>query len=79
MVNMTLAIPEELNELMKKHSGVKWSEIARKGIREYADKLELMNKLLENSKLTEKDAIEIGRKINKSAYKRLKESLTKTT
>lgn len=77
MVNMTLAIPDELNELMKKHNGIRWSEIARKGIKEYADKLELMDKILTNSKLTEQDAIEIGRKINKGIYERHKELLKK--
>lgn len=79
MVNMTLAIPEDLHALMKKHDHVKWSEVARKAIKTQAEKLEIMDKILVNSKLTEEDAIEIGRKINKSAYKRLKESLSKTT
>ncbi|MBI4453483.1 hypothetical protein HY636_02460 [Candidatus Woesearchaeota archaeon] len=64
---------------MKKHDHVKWSEVARKAIKTQAEKLEIMDKILVNSKLTEEDAIEIGRKINKSAYKRLKESLSKTT
>jgi len=66
---MTLAIPDELHALMKKHDHVKWSEVARKAILTQAEKLELMDKILANSKLTEEDAVGIGRKINKSAYK----------
>lgn len=36
MVNMTLAIPEPLHKLMKKHSEIKWTEIARKAIEQKA-------------------------------------------
>ena len=75
MTNMTLAIPEELHKLMRKHSQIKWSEVARQAMRKEAEKLELMNKLLSKSKLTEKDALEIGRKVNKGIAN--KHSLTK--
>ena len=69
MTNMTLAVPAELIRVMKKHKDIKWSEVAREALREKANKLELMDKLLSKSKLTEKDAIEIGRKISKSMAK----------
>jgi len=70
MTNMTLAIPEELHKLMKKHSQIKWSEIARQAIWTQAKKMELMNKILSNSRLTEEDALELGKKINKGISKR---------
>ena len=70
MTNMTLAIPEDLHEIMRKHSEIKWSEVARQAISEKARKLELMDKLLAKSELTEEDALEIGRKINKGIAKR---------
>lgn len=70
MVNMTLAIPNELHKKMKKHNEVKWSEVARNGINKHVDMLEMMDKILEKSTLTEKDALEIGRKINKGIAKR---------
>ena len=70
MTNMTLAIPEDLHNIMKKYKDTKWSEIARQAIWEKAKKLELMDKLLTNSKLTEEDALEIGRKINRGIAKR---------
>lgn len=72
MTNMTLAIPEELHRIMKKHKQMKWSEIARQALWNSARKLELMNKLLEDSNLTEEDAIAIGRKVNKGIAKRHK-------
>ncbi len=35
-----------------------------------SEKIELMNKLLENSILTEKETVELGREINKNIAKR---------
>jgi hypothetical protein len=70
MTNMTLAIPVDLEKIMKKYKEIKWSEVAREAIWDKAKKLELMDKLLSKSKLTEKDAIEIGRKINRGIAKR---------
>jgi hypothetical protein len=72
MVNMTLAVPEKLHSIMKKHKTTKWSEVAREAMWERAKKLELMDKLLSKSTLTEKDAIELGRKIKKGVAKRHK-------
>lgn len=70
MTNMTLAIPEELHEIMKKHKLIRWSEVARQAMWDKAKKLELMDKLLEKSKLTEKDAEEIGHKIKRGIAER---------
>jgi len=70
MTNMTLAVPEELHEIMRKHREVKWSEIARQAIWNQARKLELMDKILFKSELTEKDAERIGRKIKHEIAKR---------
>ena len=70
MVNMTLAIPDNLSEVMKKHTEIKWSEVARKAIAEKAKVLELMDAIMKKSTLTEKDAMEIGAKIKKGIAKR---------
>jgi len=67
---MTLAIPEELHTIMKKHQETRWSEVARQALWVQAKKLELMDKILAKSKLTEQDALEIGRKINKEIAKK---------
>jgi len=71
MPNLTLAIPEELQEKMKKHSEIRWSEVVRKTIQDRIHDLELMDKLTSNSKLTEKDALEIGKKINLGVARKL--------
>ncbi len=70
MVNMTLAVPEELNRIMKHHNEIKWSEIARRAMWVHAKKLEVMEKLVSKSTLTEKQAEEIGEKIKASLHKR---------
>jgi len=67
---MTLAVPEELHEMMKKHNEIKWSEIARQALWNHAKKLELMNKILSKSNLSEKDAEEIGNKIKQEIAKK---------
>ena len=65
MPNMTLSIPDELYKIIKKHKEIKWSEVARKAMWEYAKKLELLDELLKNSQITEEDVIELGKKIKK--------------
>ncbi len=46
MVSITLSIPEDVRELMKKHDEVNWSGSVRKFIIEKALQLELKEKLL---------------------------------
>lgn len=70
MTNLTLAVPEDLQQIMEKHKDVKWTEVARQAMWEKARKLELMDKLLAKSELTEKDAEEIGHKIKHGIAKR---------
>ena len=70
MTNMTFAVPEELMSIMKKHKEIKWSEVARQALREKAEELKLMDQIVSKSKLTDKEAIEIGRKINASLANR---------
>lgn len=62
---MTLSLPEDLHKIMQRHKETKWSEVARQALWNHAKKLELMDKILSKSKLTEQDALEIGKKINK--------------
>ena len=63
MVNVTFAVPEELHEIMRRHPEIKWSEIARKAMWEYAQKLELMERIVSDSRLSEKDVSELDKKV----------------
>jgi len=66
MVSITLSVPKELKSEMDLHPEMNWSEIARQAIRSKISILKRMDALVANSKLTEKDALEIGRKVNRS-------------
>ncbi len=70
MTNMTLAVPEDLHQIMQKHKEIKWSEVARQAMWAKAKKFELMDHILSKSKFTEKDSLEIGRKLNIEIAKR---------
>ena len=66
MPTMTLSVPDDLYAVIKQHNEVKWSVIARNAMWEYARKIQLVDSMLEKSELTEKDAAEIGKRIEKS-------------
>jgi Arc/MetJ-type ribon-helix-helix transcriptional regulator len=40
MANITVSIPKKLHEKMKKHTEVKWSEVVRKALVDYLNRLE---------------------------------------
>ena len=62
--NMTLSIPEELHKKMKRHTELKWSDIARHAFEKKLNEMEFVEKVLKNSELTENDAERIGHEIN---------------
>jgi len=73
MPNMTLSLPEELHNRIKKMPEIKWSEVARRAIEERINDLEVMNKIASKSKLTRIDVEEISKKIKRSAAKKFDE------
>lgn len=75
MTNMTLAVPEDLHKIMRKHNEVRWSEVARKALWNHArrlEKLDEMDQFFADSTLTEEDTIRIGKEINKKVAERLR-------
>ena len=73
MPNITLSVPEELKQEMDKSKEINWSEVARGAIREKIIQLSVLKSIISKSKLTKKDALELGRKINKSLHKKYKQ------
>jgi hypothetical protein len=71
MANMTLSIPDELMERMKKFEEIKWSTIARHAFEKRLIEFEQIEKIAFKSKGTKKDAEEIAEKIKSSLAKRL--------
>ena len=70
MVNITLTIPEDLKKELQKHEEVNWSGVIRKALQEHLRKIEIAEAIASKSKLTEKDAEEIGKKIKREIAKR---------
>lgn len=68
---MTLSIPEELHKELKAHSEIKWSDVARQAFEKKVKELHWMEKVLENSEFTEKDAEELGHKVKQDILQRM--------
>jgi predicted CopG family antitoxin len=71
MPNITLAIPEDLQEKLREHSEIRWSEVIRLTLEKKVADLEMMDKLTSKSKLTAKDAEEISESIDRAVAKKL--------
>ncbi len=65
MVNITLAVPEDLKEELKQHNEVNWSAVIRRALQEHLQKINLAESIVGKSKLTKKDAEEIAKKIKR--------------
>ena len=72
MTNITLKIPDELKNELKSHEEVNWSAVIRKALVEHLRKIQIAEAIAKKSKLSEKDAEEISKKINSSLAKKLK-------
>lgn len=75
MVSMTLSIPEDLHQLIKKHTEIRWSEIARRALWDYARRIELLDDITSNSQLTEGDVDEISKELKKAVHSHYLEHL----
>jgi hypothetical protein len=68
---MTLALPAELHRQMRRHPEIKWAEVVRRALAREVDRLQVYDRLLTGSRLTETDAVELGRRINARVSKRM--------
>jgi len=76
MPTITLSVPENLKREMEQFREINWSEVSREAISEKIKKLELLkvlDKLASKSELTDKDCLELGKKVNKNILKKLKD------
>lgn len=70
MTNMTIGIPEDLYERMRKHPEIKWSEVARRAIRKYAERLDALDRLASSSKLKDDAIDDLDHKVKKGMQAR---------
>ncbi|MFH0714901.1 MAG: hypothetical protein V1847_04210 [Candidatus Diapherotrites archaeon] len=69
MVTMTLSVSEELKQEMDKFSIINWSAVAREAFVEKIQALKMLESITKDSRLTEKDAEELGKKIKRGIAK----------
>jgi predicted CopG family antitoxin len=51
MPNMTLSLPDDVYRIVKRHKEIRWSEVARRAIEDYAKKLSVLDAMAKNSEL----------------------------
>lgn len=75
MPNITLSVPEELKQKLDKLPEINWSETIREFLSKKVKRAALLKKLdkmLENSELTEEDCLKLGEKVKAGMLKRYK-------
>ena len=76
MPNITLSVSEELKKQLDQLPEINFSEAVRKFLSEKAKRallLKKLDKMLENSELTEEDCLRLGDKIKEGMWKKYKE------
>jgi CCR4-NOT transcriptional regulation complex NOT5 subunit len=75
MTEIVVKIPKELEEDFKKIDPLFLELAVQRLIKERLEEFVKVEKILTKSKLTEKEALELGRKVNKSLAKRYEKLL----
>lgn len=70
MPKVSVRVSEDLKAKIERHKEVNWSEIMRRAVKEHLTKVELVESISSRSKLSEKDAEEIGEEIKRGIAKR---------
>lgn len=69
---VTIPVPESLKKDMEEFRDVNWAEVGRQAFKERVEDIKLLKEIKAKSKLTQKDAFDIGKAINKSMAKHLR-------
>jgi hypothetical protein len=62
---MTFSLPDELHREIRRHKDIRWAEIARRALAQEVNRLHIYDRLLAKSRLTEEDAVALGRSIRR--------------
>ena len=71
VAHMTFSIPEAVKRRAQARRDVNWSAFITQSIEERLKALEVMDRVLGNSKLTERDVDELAKSIDRAMAKRL--------
>jgi len=72
MTTLTLAVPEEIKKKMDSFPEMNWSEVARQAFIQKIEDMEFLRKFKEKSKLTESDALRLGKEVIKEVSNKLR-------
>ncbi|TLZ70678.1 MAG: hypothetical protein E6K06_07480 [Methanobacteriota archaeon] len=70
MTNLTLSVPDDLYEEMKKHPEIRWSEVARQALAKKLDDLRRLDALLSGSKLTDEAVENVAKSVKEGVWKK---------
>ena len=77
MAELKVKIPDELERRMTKLPKIDWSVVVGEYLREEVYRLIRLKSIVSKSKFTERDALELGRKVNAGLAKRYQGLLDK--
>ena len=72
MATLTLAVPDEMKKEMDSFPEMNWSEVARQAFRQKIEDMDFLRKFKERSKLTEEDALRLGKEVSKEVSNKLR-------
>lgn len=70
MPNVTVSIPEDLKEEMRRHEEVNWSAVIRRAVQDHLRKLAIADAIARKSKLTREDVEDLDRLVKKGLAER---------
>lgn len=70
MATLSVSVSDELKQKIIELDEINWSAVARRAFEEKVMQVEILKRIASKSKLTEKDAREISKKINKGMAKK---------
>jgi len=73
MVTLTLAVPDEIKRKMDSFPEMNWSEVARQAFMQKIEDMEFLRKFKERSRLTEADALRLGKEVSKEVSNKLRQ------
>ena len=72
MTTLTLAVPDEMKKKMDSFPEMNWSEVARQAFLQKIEDMDFLRKFKEKSKLTESDALRLGKEVSKKVSNKLR-------
>lgn len=72
MTTLTLSVPTELKQKMDSFPEMNWSEVARQAFLQKIEDMDFLRTFKEKSKLTEIDALRLGKEVSKAVSGRLR-------